>query len=46
MILIVMFELWGFWQIGLMPLWVPIVSTVVAASKLVSDAYEKGKGDR
>ena len=42
MVLIVMFALWGFWEIGLMPLWAAIVSTVIAVCDLVDTAYERG----
>lgn len=42
MVLIAMFALWGFWEIGLMPLWVAIVSTVIAVCDLIDTAYERG----
>ena len=42
MVMIVMFALWGFWEIGLMPLWAAIVSTVIAACEMIDAAYERG----
>ena len=35
------FFAWGFWQIGLMPLWVPITTTVLSAVGIVAKCYEE-----